>query len=253
MTDFESIIQATYESVLVDGDIAIDVGAYEGRHTIPMAKKVFPHGRVFAFEPLPICRAALISHLIKRCPELREIITIYSYALSDYEGEADFVVAIDALGYSGLKERVYDTSTRLKTIRITVKRIDSLLSDLSSLKYIKIDAEGGELHILRGAIECIQKFRPLVTFEFGENSSGQYNITSKEMAEFWVKNEYVVHDIKGNYLSVNDFVQSANLQNVWDYIAIPSENRTLQKTVLKALKSLQPNFEPEGPIILRGA
>src|SRR5919109_1166016 len=138
MTDFESIIQATYESVLADGDIAIDVGAYEGRHTIPMAKKVFPHGRVFAFEPLSICRARLLSKLIKLYAELREIITIYSYALSDYEGEADFVVAIDALGYSGLKERIYDTSTRLKTIPTTVKRIDSLLSDLSSLKYIKI-------------------------------------------------------------------------------------------------------------------
>jgi len=136
--DFESLVQATYECILTSGDIAIDVGAHVGRHTIPMAKKVFPHGRVFAFEPLPMCREKLREQIAEHHGELSNLITTYPYALSDYHGEAEFVVAIDALAYSGLKQRVYDTPTSLGQIPVVVRRLDSVVFDLPSLKYMAL-------------------------------------------------------------------------------------------------------------------
>jgi hypothetical protein len=50
--DFEPIIQRAYEGLLAPGDAAIDGGAFVGRHTFPMARKVGPYGTVFAIEPL---------------------------------------------------------------------------------------------------------------------------------------------------------------------------------------------------------
>ncbi|MCP5127942.1 MAG: FkbM family methyltransferase, partial [Gammaproteobacteria bacterium] len=38
------------------------------------------------------------------------------------------------------------------------------------MKYIKIDAEGGDLIIIRGGKNYIKKHKPFVSFEFGDNS-----------------------------------------------------------------------------------
>jgi len=233
---FESLVQAIYEAILTRGDIAIDVGAHVGRHTIPMATKVRPNGQVFAFEPLPMCRAMLKEQLTKQHGELAKVITTYSYALSDYDGEAEFVLSIDALAYSGLKRRVYDTPTRLDRMPVMVRKLDSLFLDLPSLKYIKIDAEGGEFHVLKGTIQCLRKFRPLITFEFGANSISEYGITPADMAVLLASAQYKVYDIRGRHLSRSGFVQSAIVQDVWDYIAIPSENGAFEEAVLSTIR-----------------
>ncbi len=233
---FESLVQATYEAILTRGDIAIDVGAHVGRHAIPMATKVYPNGQVFAFEPLPMCRAMLEEQLTKQHGELAKVITTYSYALSDYDGEAEFVLPIDAPAYSGLKQRIYDTPTRLDRMSVMVRKLDSLFLELPSLKYIKIDAEGGEFHVLKGAIHCLRKFRPLITFEFGANSISEYGITPADMAAFLASARYKVYDIRGRHLSGSEFIQSALVQDVWDYIAIPSENGTFEEAVLSTIR-----------------
>ena len=50
---FELIIRRVYEAILSPGDTAVDGGACAGIHTIPMAKRVGPTGRVHAVEALP--------------------------------------------------------------------------------------------------------------------------------------------------------------------------------------------------------
>jgi len=49
-----------------------------------------------------------------------------------------------------------------------------MLSSLSALRYIKIDAEGGELHALRGGQALIERHRPVAGFEFGANTIAAY-------------------------------------------------------------------------------
>src|ERR687883_147168 len=123
---YEVLIQETYEAILKAGDVAIDIGAHHGRHAIPLAERVFPGGRVLAFEPLPACRQALAEEVAAYRPELAGVLAIYPYALSDFTGETEFVVARDALAYSGLKQRKYDWPTRLERIAVAVKRLDDL-------------------------------------------------------------------------------------------------------------------------------
>ena len=131
-----------------------------------MAERVFPHGKVLAFEPLPSCRIQLEQELVAYRAELAKVLTLYPYALSDTPGTADFVVARDALAYSGLRQRTYDWPTRLRRIPVDVKRLDDLCLGLPALHFIKIDAEGAEYSILKGATGCLRKFRPVVAFEF---------------------------------------------------------------------------------------
>ncbi len=235
--DYESILQKVYESILESGDVAIDVGAHVGRHTIPIAKKIIPNGRVYAIEPLPMCQNRLLNLINADSQLLSEIVTLYPYALSDYEGISDFTIVKDDLGYSGLKERKLDNKSRLEKSRVFTKKLDNLFPDINDLKYIKIDAEGGEFNILKGGINTIRKFRPVVTFEFGASSYAAYSVIPEHVFVFWDELNYKIYDILGNLLdSENVFAQSSINQNVWDYIALPAENISATDKILNAIK-----------------
>jgi FkbM family methyltransferase len=234
--DYESCVQAVYEAILKPGDIAIDVGAHTGRHSIPLAACVTPTGKVLAFEPLPMCRAELALEIDRRHPELSAAVQVLPYALANTAGTSEFVVAKDALAYSGLRERYYDSPTRLERIPVEVRRLDDLCLELPALRYIKIDAEGGELDILRGAAACLRKYRPVVCFEFGERSIPYYGITPGCMARFWAELDYEIIAITGTRLTSPAFEQAAEGKDYWDFVAVPAENLALQERVQQVLQ-----------------
>ncbi len=230
--DYESLLQRVYESFLESGDIAIDVGAHVGRHTIPIAKKISPDGRVYAVEPLPMGQKSLQNIFANS--------KLYPYALSDYEAESEFIFVVNDPGYSGLRERKYDNNATLEKIKVPVKKLDNVFSDLNALRYIKLDAEGGEFNILKGGINTIKKFRPIVTFEFGASSYTAYSVVPEHVFKFWQELNYKIYDILGNLLdSEKVFAKSSIDQNIWDYIAIPAENESAIKTILRAIGEIQ--------------
>jgi FkbM family methyltransferase len=234
--DYELIVQKVYESILENGDIAIDVGAHVGRHTIPIARKIAPNGKVFACEPLPMCQSPLLNSIKTNPLNLNGIVTVYPYALSDFEGISDFTIVVDDIGYSGLKERKIDNNSRIEKIKVNVKKLDNLFSKINSLRYIKIDAEGGEFNILKGGIYTIKKFRPVVTFEFGASSYSAYSVIPEQVFIFWNELNYKIYDILGNLLDGETiFAQSSINQHVWDYIAIPADNISATEEILRAI------------------
>lgn len=238
--DYELIVQKVYEIVLRDGDTAIDVGAHVGRHSIPMAKMVAPRGKVFAVEPLPVCQSQLNKTIRNSSLNLEKVITIYPFALSNQESETDFNYVVDDPGYSGLMARTLDRLSTIEKITVQVKTLDKFFSDLNSLKYIKIDAEGGEYNILRGGINLIKKFLPVITFEFGANSYKAYSVVPEEVFHFFSILNYTIFDIKGKILiDENEFAQSSINQHIWDYVAIPSINRKFIEKILAVLKEDQ--------------
>jgi FkbM family methyltransferase len=222
--DYEPWVQWLYEQVLSPGDHCVDVGASEGRHLFPMLARVSPGGRVYAFEPVPSAYEKLGREIERRgaAPAVR----LLPFAVSHQDGEAEFVVAMDALGYSGLQERRYDehTPTRVRRIRVPVRRLDPLLADLPRLRFMKIDVEGGEWDAIRGAAEAISRHRPVVAFEFGENSYKSYGTDPGEVWDFFASRDYLLRDICGRRMRERQhFVDSSRLQQVWDYVAVPRE------------------------------
>lgn len=216
-TDYEEMLQAFYESFLRPGDICVDVGAHTGRHAYPMAAKVSPDGHVHAFEPIPSCQEAIREACANR-PE-GSTVTLYPMALADFDGTSDFVLVKNLPEYSGLKERVYDQPVEKEHLTVAVGRMDDILMSLPSLRYVKIDAEGGEFGILKGAGLLLKKFSPIVSFEFGLNSSFQYETEPDQVWDFLSALGYSVFDIRGRALGQEEFDASSRAQKVWDYVA----------------------------------
>jgi FkbM family methyltransferase len=224
LPNYEGMLECFYRAVLGEGDVAIDIGAHIGRHSLPMAQEVGAQGRVLAFEPLPTAYSRLVSSIEK----LRELenqqlnISTYNMALGEEEGVAEFVYVPDFPEYSGFRERTYhDNSIRKERINVEVRRLDSFVDNCGAVRFIKIDAEGGELVILRGGLGLIGKHLPIVSFELGNASLTNYPYGASDYYDFFSSLGYSVFSIFGLRLSREEFISAAEEQFFWDYVALP--------------------------------
>jgi FkbM family methyltransferase len=220
--DFEAKVQGVYEAVLRPGMGAVDVGAHVGRHGMEMVKCVAPGGHVMMFEPLPDLFATLHDR-VKADDAINACAEVYPFALSDTTGETEFCVAVDAPGFSGLRERRYDVPTRVRRINVSVRRLDDIAKLMVRVDYIKIDTEGAEWNVLKGASQTIDRHRPVITFEFGENSYSAFDVNPVDVYSFFARKSFWVLDILGRRLDEAGFRSSSVRQEVWDYVAIPNE------------------------------
>lgn len=252
LPDYEALLNRFYTRLLRPGQTAVDVGAHIGTHALPIAQALGPRGHVFAFEPLPACRETLGQALAAADPARSAPVELFPYALGNREGTTDYINAVDAPWLSGLHERIYDVPTRKEVLRLEVRKLDSLGLDLRKLVYIKIDCEGGELDVLRGAAQTIAQHRPVISFEFGASSIGAYNITPRDMFDFHAANDYRIFDILGRPLDGDAFVASAEWQQVWDYIAIPAEKSRIAHMLAADYEPMPPTLgERAGALLER--
>jgi FkbM family methyltransferase len=134
--------------LLDEGDTALDVGANIGHMTGLMAIKCGPNGRVFSFEPEP-CISAALRENITRWKGLAPI-TINAFALSDHDGTMDLYVPADFATNGG----VCTLEPHGGVIHtVDVKRLDGI--GVEPIALLKIDVEGHEPAVLRGARELL--------------------------------------------------------------------------------------------------
>ena len=227
--DYENMLEAIYRVLLQNGDIAIDIGAHTGRHTFPMLEAVGTTGKVIAFEPLEFAYAELQRRAGHDIDSHKSTLVAYNLALGEEEGAVQFVYTPDFPEYSGFKERIYhDDSIRKETIKVQVRRLDSYSATIGGkVRYIKVDAEGGELTILRGGLEIIKESLPVISFELGDSSLINYAYSSADYFEFFDSLGYNLFSIYGLPLSKNQFIAACSEQFYWDYIAIPNRGAWL--------------------------
>lgn len=156
----------------------IDVGAHQGS-ILEQIIKLCPHGKHFAFEPIP--------HLFQSLKIQFPNVSVYDFACSNEEGTSTFFHVENDPAYSGLKVRRYDRPDPIVT-EITVAKtcIDNIIPIDQKIEFIKIDVEGGELPVLKGAKQTILRNHPLIIFESGLGASEFYGTTGEFIYEFLV-------------------------------------------------------------------
>jgi FkbM family methyltransferase len=134
------------------GDVVYDIGANVGSYTILGAVLVGSSGRVFAFEPVPENVRYLREHV--RLNALTQV-EIFEAAVSDRNGTVRFEANPDRV----LGRINPDGQLVVKSVVL-----DELLKSGGLLppNCLKIDVEGGETGVLRGAREILEKVRPVV-------------------------------------------------------------------------------------------
>lgn len=146
----------------------IDVGCHKGE-ILDIILKLAPNGKHFAFEPIPI----LYENLSRKYASK---VSMYPYALADNEGTTTFQFVKNAPAYSGIKKRKYDIDDpEIEEINVELKKLDDVIPNDIAINFIKIDVEGAELGVLKGAKDVLLKNRPIIIFEFGLGASDFYN------------------------------------------------------------------------------
>jgi FkbM family methyltransferase len=134
------------KAILQPGDFAIDVGASLGMHTIAMANAIGYTGHVDAFEAEPRLTAILNRTLAVNG---MHHVSLHACAAGAKDGTASFNVA-QTIGHSSLYDLGSDNLVRDK-VTVPMKTLDSAIAPNIDIKLIKIDVEGAELDVIRGA------------------------------------------------------------------------------------------------------
>jgi FkbM family methyltransferase len=138
------------------GDVAFDIGANIGAHTIPMAQIVGPSGSVYAFEPQRIVFQILCGNIA-----LNELGNVE--ALQKGVGRSSHRNRIVALDYGAQNNYGGLSIGGDRGEKVEIIAIDDL--ELSRIRLIKIDIEGMELEAIRGAKNTIERCRPVLYVE----------------------------------------------------------------------------------------
>ncbi|MBL6454407.1 FkbM family methyltransferase [Belnapia sp. T6] len=143
----------------------LDIGAHHGGFTLPLA--ALPASRVLAFEPLPESFARL-----RAAAGALANVELRQEALGDRTGEAELALPVVdgvpneqwaslAKTYAGHGPRVAE-----QRLAVPLRRLDEF--GLTDLTAVKLDAEGAEYEVLRGAVETLRRCRPVLSIEIEE-------------------------------------------------------------------------------------
>jgi FkbM family methyltransferase len=216
------MLEAVYRAALRRGDVAVDIGANVGRHTLAMSEAVGPEGKVFAYEPLPGVFRELMARIERaEGPSGASNVVARNLALGEEEGQAQFSFVPGEPAYSGFRRRVLPEGLHAETISVPVQRLDNSLAQIDRVKFVKIDAEGGELTILRGGAALISAHAPIISFELGNNSLVNYSYTAADYFDFFDQLDYAIYSIFGIPLDRDELITAAQEQLFWDYVALP--------------------------------
>lgn len=181
--------QKLFEKIVKPGDVVFDIGAHVGFYTLLASELVGENGKVFAFEPLPRNINYLKKHI-----ELnkRKNVFVVESAVSDIEGEAYFGESRDS--FYG---RIINEQSDMKVGSVI---LDNLIknNELPAPNVLKIDVEGNELLVLKGAENMLKQYHPSIflathnkktrnnCLNFLKNLGYNFNtITDKDISEIF--------------------------------------------------------------------
>ena len=187
--EFETMERQFVKKLLRRDMTVVDVGAHHGLCTLLASKCVGWNGRAVAIEPSPRECARLRKHLqLNRCSNVE----LMACAAGENVGEANLYV-VDRFNDGCNSLRPPATSEPIKTVRVKVRRLDDILSDLEITKvdFVKLDAEGAELSVLYGALKLLnRKNRPAMLVEVQDVRTRPWGYAAREILQFLICMDY---------------------------------------------------------------
>jgi FkbM family methyltransferase len=179
---------------LYDGATVVDVGAHVGLHTLMFSCRVGAAGHVIAVEPSPANADLLRLHLVWND---RMNVTVIEAVVGDHEGAIEFAYRADAADPGGFANSiVYDIGGLRKHMPMTT--LDAICKGLLP-DLVKIDVEGAELLVLRGAEETLARSAPILVVAVHPEPLKMLGSTPTELVAFLSERDYQGRDLDGRW------------------------------------------------------
>ncbi len=194
----------------------IDVGCHLGS-VLNEIVNLSPLGRHIAVEPL----AYKAAWLRKKYPQ----VAIHEVALGEQDAIVEFFYDPRNSGFSGLGRHGQGAN---QTLQLQCKRLDDIVSPGMPIGFMKIDVEGGEYNVFKGATRVLSESQPIVVFECTKTGLAALGITPQEVFGL------LRHDLRyriflpKNYLASGPPLDYAGFQDsmnypfqAFNYVAVP--------------------------------
>jgi FkbM family methyltransferase len=149
-------------SALAPTDVAVDVGCNKGSYLYWLSRAV-PRGRVIAFEPQP-----LLATYLKKVTAATGLgnVRVEASGVSDKPGRLTLYIPGESDSPAASFEQVVARSEQCRAVDVPVVTLDEYFAALEGrIGAIKIDVEGHELAVLRGAAGVLARHKPVVVLE----------------------------------------------------------------------------------------
>jgi FkbM family methyltransferase len=212
---------AFLDRILRPGMTFVDAGANDGIYTVFAAQRVGAGGLVWAFEPSPrelerLCCNLELNHLAAR---------VFPLALADVEGQAELMLGgYEHEGHNTLGAFAYSEVESAGKVAVRLRRLDDIVAEdaPARMDVLKLDVEGAELRLLRGATATLERYRPVVLFEASEPSLRNQGASGAELIEFFGAQRFTIYSFDpdtGTPAAIGNTPFSNNL------IALPEEKQ----------------------------
>src|SRR5215203_1726057 len=150
-----------------EGDVVVDIGANIGRYTIISSKRVGANGKVVAIEAHPGNFEMLKSNI--KLNQLTNVIPL-NYAAYSKETKINLYLPDEQSGYtmhhsimSNYVFTKYKDKTEDKFVEVSANTLDYLLqlNEITDVNWVKIDVEGAEFEVLKGASNVLSKSKDI--------------------------------------------------------------------------------------------
>lgn len=197
---FERETVRAYRRLLKPGDIVLDIGANIGAHTLPLASCISPAGKVVAFEPTSYAynklqRNISLNPLLAGLIRANQIMLVDSEAAQVeprlYSSWQIHDVAADSHPKHG--GRLMDTTgARNMTLDRYVTEHDP-----GRVSFIKMDVDGHECQVLRGAHELLQRDKPILLMEIMPYGLDEAGASLDELLGILARHGYKLYELDG--------------------------------------------------------
>ena len=197
------------ERVLREGDVFMDIGANIGLMSLAASKFVGEGGTVYSFEPVPSTY-----RILRRNIEINNVMNVktYSKAVGSKREEKNIYWMYG--GKSGAATMI-EPQKDTYYCKVEVETVDGFVrdNDINVLRLIKIDVEGWELEVLKGAKELLSSDKaPVVIIEYSET----HPIFGGELMDIYDNlvriNDYKIYRLEGGKENISPFYEIGPLE-----------------------------------------
>jgi FkbM family methyltransferase len=182
----------------ISSPVIFDVGSNIGTYSTWLTK-ILPQSKIYCFEPQRIVFQMLCANMM-----LNNFDNCFAHNIAignkddfividepDYEKPEDFGI------FSLVEDKIFNKSNK-KTV-IPIMKIDTFVETycIEKLNFIKIDVEGMDMDVLKGAQKTIQKYNPFIFIEHSDNRKSILN----EITDYLSLTKYEFKVIGNNVLA----------------------------------------------------
>jgi len=193
---YEWQTKAALRRLVSSTSLVLDIGANVGAHTLHLARLVGPNGRVMAFEPTRFAFRKLCRNLELNPSLACRVAALHCFlTFDDGAGVPEAIYSSWPLTREpGLHAK--HLGREMQTDSAQARSLDSILSDCADRKVelVKLDVDGFECDVLRGATSMLRDARPIFVIELAPYLLEERGTSLEQLLSYFIPNGYVFYD-----------------------------------------------------------